>query len=130
MYEEFGIKIGRVPDIRRNRGLPSSASRHRLKMPPVPPRMRHYNPMCDNTVKNGDKLHKVLESWKMPKVEESQNETGLIKRTQWSEHDLLRSLSATFKNDSYYLVSLSPLQFIMPPNLNNTDSGPKMTVGK
>ena len=52
------------------------------------------------------------------------------KRSHWSEDDLLRSLSATFKNDSYYLVSLSPLQFIMPANLNNTDSGPRMTVGK
>ena len=26
-----------------------------------------------------------------------------------------------FENDSYYLMSLSPLQFIMSANLNNTD---------
>merc|ERR1711892_79247 len=111
LYEEFGIKIGRVPDLRRrNAQLPSSATKLRLRMPQVPPRMRHG--MCSNTVENGDALHKVLESWKMPK--EILEETGLIKPTQWIERDLLRSLS--------------PLQFIMPPDLNNTDSGPRMTV--
>ena len=111
---------------RRNAQLASSATKVRLRMPPVPPRLRHG--MCSNKVENGDALHKVLESWKMPKIEPIREETGLIKHTEWSERDLLRSLSATFKNDSYYLVSLSPLQFIMPPNLNNTDSGPRLTV--
>ena len=62
-----------------------------------------------------------------------QNETQLIRAGDiWKEKDLLESISYNIKNDSYYIVSLHPLQFIVPPNLNNTKSntGPKMTLGK
>jgi len=60
-----------------------------------------------------------------------QNETQLIRAGDiWKEKDLLESISYNIKNDSYYIVSLHPLQFIVPPNLNNTKSntGPKMTL--
>ena len=62
-----------------------------------------------------------------------QNETQLIRAGDiWKEKDLLESISYNIKNDSYYIVSLHPLQFIVPPNLNNTKSntGPKMILGK
>jgi len=149
LYEEFGIKVGRIPDTRRGklyrdvyqavpRGLPDTPSNRRNSVPQPPPRL--LNQMC-NKVSDGNKLHKVLGDWKMPKdlhqdsregQEDSiQNETQLIRAGDiWKESDLLNSISYNIKNDSYYIVSLHPLQFIVPPNLNNTKSntGPKMTL--
>jgi len=149
LYEEFGIKVGRIPDTRRGklyrdayqavpRGLPDTPSKRRNSVPQPPPRL--LNQMC-NKVSDGNKLHKVLGDWKMPKdlhqdsregQEDSiQNETQLIRAGDiWKEKDLLESISYNIKNDSYYIVSLHPLQFIVPPNLNNTKSntGPKMTL--
>ena len=140
LYEEFGIKVSRIIPALRNRRvndipkLPARAQSRRSQTLPQAPKL--LNQKCDR-VSNGNKLHKVLGDWKMPKKlvkdqkSEPQNETGLIRpRSAWQESDLLSSLSSTFKNDSYYLVSLHPLQFIVPPNLNNTNSGPKMTLGR
>ena len=42
--------------------------------------------MCDR-VKDGDKLHKVLESWRMPEVSDTANETGLIKELVFQIND-------------------------------------------
>ena len=75
LYEEFGIKVGRIPDTRRGklyrdayqavpRGLPDTPSKRRNSVPQPPPRL--LNQMC-NKVSDGNKLHKVLGDWKMPK---------------------------------------------------------------
>ena len=76
LYEEFGIKVGRIPDTRRGklyrdaynpavpRGLPDTPSNRRNSVPQPPPRL--LNQMC-NKVSDGNKLHKVLGDWKMPK---------------------------------------------------------------
>ena len=55
----------------------------------MPPKLRNQpqpNLMCDR-VKDGDKLHKVLESWRMPEVSDTANETGLIKELVFQIYD-------------------------------------------
>ena len=73
LYEEFGIKVSRVVPALKNRAyrdgdipkLPAHAPSRSRSVPQPPPRL--LNQKC-NKVPDGDKLHKVLENWKMPKM--------------------------------------------------------------
>ncbi|CAG5091691.1 Oidioi.mRNA.OKI2018_I69.PAR.g13200.t1.cds [Oikopleura dioica] len=134
LYEEFKISISpRRMSPSRFRGKLAIDSRTALKKS-----SKSSSQMCPNaaSAQNLNEIHKSFKLWRTESEdinnigEYNSTETGLVRIAPskfWTHAELMESLSQiAFRNDTYYVLSNSPLPILAPVQMDNKLS-PRMT---